>query len=652
MTNPKLPLLSLLALLFLFCVIGAYGQITPTSDSFTNTASPATNYGANVLLNVDAAQEISYIQFNLASIPSGSKVSQATLKLYVNAVTTGGSFNVDYVNGTWAESTITSNLSPALGTAIDSNVPVTVAQKNQYILINVTTALEAWLSGSQANDGVALVANGTFNASFDSKENTTTSHPPELDVVFAEGGSGTITGVTTASGSGLTGGGTSGTLNLSLTKSCANKQVLQWNGTVWACATPAGTGTITGVTAGTDLTGGGTSGTVTLNLDTTKVPLLSAANVFTNNQTIDGTTSGFGLTVAGGTYEGILVTGPEAYIGAGLEFQTTGTNGMYWQILNTGATSSQGINKLNFRNDSAGIDVLTMLPTGQVNMGNTATFMPNGQVGIGTASPSTTALLEVYSPQNGSSSSLDSNGLNGILAYGATNPKGENDGGSGVIGQGGHGLNYDGDGGIFYGGSGEDGGDGVLAYPGTDLNGDVAYAVAGNFQGNVIITGAVRSSVAKSLTIDHPLDPANKYLVHASVESSEMMNIYTGNVTTDAQGEARVQLPDWFEALNTDFRYQLTVIGQFAQAIVSSEVKNHEFAIRSSVPNVKVSWQITGVRQDAYAKANPLVVEEQKDARLKGFYLHPEFYGAAAERQIEYARHPQMMKMLQSASKK
>jgi hypothetical protein len=126
-----------------------------------------------------------------------------------------------------------------------------------------------------------------------------------------------------------------------------------------------------------------------------------------------------------------------------------------------------------------------------------------------------------------------------------------------------------------------------------------------------------------------------------------MMNIYTGNVTTDAQGEARVQLPDWFEVLNTDFRYQLTVIGQFAQAIVSSEVQNHEFAIRSSVPNVKVSWQITGVRQDAYAKANPMVVEEEKEPRLKGFYIHPELYGAPAEKQTEWARHPQMMKKLQ-----
>ena len=78
----------------------------------------------------------------------------------------------------------------------------------------------------------------------------------------------------------------------------------------------------------------------------------------------------------------------------------------------------------------------------------------------------------------------------------------------------------------------------------------------------------------KDFKIDHPLDPANKYLLHASVESSEMMNIYTGNVTTDGQGEAMVHLPDWFEVLNTDFRYQLTVIGQFAQAIVAREIQN------------------------------------------------------------------------------
>jgi len=107
-----------------------------------------------------------------------------------------------------------------------------------------------------------------------------------------------------------------------------------------------------------------------------------------------------------------------------------------------------------------------------------------------------------------------------------------------------------------------------------------------------------------------------------------------------------VQLPEWFEALNTDFRYQLTVIGQFAQAVVAHEIENNRFEIRTNAPNVKVSWQVTGVRQDAYAKAHPLVVEQQKDARLRGFYIHPDLFGAPPEKQIEWARHPQTMKQI------
>jgi hypothetical protein len=214
-------LAALVLLLSLFLCTAAHAQFTPFDDSYTNTADTATNYGSKTLLDVDGASQVSYIQFNLASIPSTAILSQATLKMYVNSVTTAGSFNVDYVNGTWSENTIDARNAPALGAAIASNVNVTTADKNQYILINVTSAVQAWLNGSETNNGVALVANSSFNATFDSKENTTTSHPAELDIAFA-GGDGTITGVTTASGSGLMGGGTSGTLDLSLTNACAN----------------------------------------------------------------------------------------------------------------------------------------------------------------------------------------------------------------------------------------------------------------------------------------------------------------------------------------------------------------------------------------------------------------------------------------------
>jgi len=206
-------------LLSMLCLLtGAYGQLTPSQDSYTNTATPTANYGAKTLLDVESTQT-TFIQFNLESIPSGytsANITKATLKLYVNAVTKAGSFNVDYINGTWSESTITADLAPALGTTIQASVPLTTADKNQYILVDITAAVQAWPSGT-ANDGIALVGNSPVNATFDSKESTTTSHPPELDIVFAGGGGSGITGITTAAGSGLIGGGTSGTLNLSLT---------------------------------------------------------------------------------------------------------------------------------------------------------------------------------------------------------------------------------------------------------------------------------------------------------------------------------------------------------------------------------------------------------------------------------------------------
>jgi hypothetical protein len=106
-----------------------------------------------------------------------------------------------------------------------------------------------------------------------------------------------------------------------------------------------------------------------------------------------------------------------------------------------------------------------------------------------------------------------------------------------------------------------------------------------------------------------------------------MMNIYNGTITTDARGEAVVELPAYFEALNRDFRYQLTVIGRFAQAIVAEEIEGNRFTIRTDQPNVKVSWQVTGIRQDPWAEANRIVVEQDKPPEERGSYLHPGAYG-------------------------
>jgi trimeric autotransporter adhesin len=312
MKTRKMQLLpALVVLLALFFVGAASAQITPLGDSYTNTADATTNYGAKTSLDVDGASQITYIQFPLSSIPSGATVSGATLKLYVNTVTTAGSFNVDYVNSAWIESTIDASNAPPLGTTIVSNVNITTADKNQYILIDVTPAVQAWISGSETNNGIALVANSTFNATFDSKESTTTSHPPELDIAYA-GGDGTITGVTTASGSGLTGGGTSGALNLSLTNACAANRVLEWNGSSWICA-EVGTGTVTTVNSGTGLTGGPITGSGTLSINTAVVPQLAAANTFTGNQTVNGNLSATGVVTGSGFEIGSNLFGYGSY---------------------------------------------------------------------------------------------------------------------------------------------------------------------------------------------------------------------------------------------------------------------------------------------------------------------------------------------------
>jgi len=105
------------------------------------------------------------------------------------------------------------------------------------------------------------------------------------------------------------------------------------------------------------------------------------------------------------------------------------------------------------------------------------------------------------------------------------------------------------------------------------------------------------------------------------------MNIYNGNITTDANGVAVVNLPVYFDTLNKDFRYQLTVLGTFAQAIISKKIEKNVFEIKTSLPNVEVSWQVTGVRKDAWANAHRVVVEVDKAPSDKGKYLAPSVFG-------------------------
>jgi hypothetical protein len=272
-----------------------------------------------------------------------------------------------------------------------------------------------------------------------------------------------------------------------------------------------------------------------------------------------------------------------------------------------------------------------------------------GNVGIGTVAP--TEPLEVVGPntdvfgeailaQGGSSTGTNGDAQDGIDPFGGN--------ASGPGGFGGYGIFAAGGNATAAGGIAGDGGDFTA---GLGSNG-AANGFAGFFSGDVHVTGAITAGT-KDFKIDHPLDPANKYLVHASVESSEMLSLYTGNATLDASGAGSVQLPGWFEVLNKDFRYQLTAMGAPGPNLyIAQEIQGGRFIIAGGQPGMKVSWQVTGVRQDAFAKAHPLVVEEEKLLPERGHYIHPELYGAPEERGIQWARHQQLMKKMKERTAK
>ncbi|MBN2088312.1 hypothetical protein JW964_01805 [candidate division KSB1 bacterium] len=168
-------------------------------------------------------------------------------------------------------------------------------------------------------------------------------------------------------------------------------------------------------------------------------------------------------------------------------------------------------------------------------------------------------------------------------------------------------------------------------------NGGSTGYYAGYFVGNVYVSGNLTKG-SGSFKIDHPLDPENKYLYHSFVESPDMMNIYNGNVVLDARGDATVELPDWFGALNRDFRYQLTAIGSPGPNLyIAQEISNSYFKIAGGTAGMKVSWQVTGIRQDAYANAHRIPVEEMKKSEERGKYLHPEVFNQSESKGIDYA---------------
>ena len=394
---------------------------------------------------------------------------------------------------------------------------------------------------------------------------------------------------------------------------------------------PGGDGTVTSVGTGAGLTGGTitTSGTISLNINNgayqgcplnQKVVGLSPTGGITCDWDIDTDTNSGGTVFGNGTpnkvskwtagntigdsliYDndtqvGIGTTGPDSR--SKLEVVNWSDNGIgvYGWVKTTNTATSPGTMGLIGRNESVGTS--TAVAKG------VAGWTSNGS-GISWGVYGQTDSTNVSSA--GVRGRLDTPGAQGRAIWGEVEPA--------TSGQ------YNGHAGYFVG----------PIYvncpspsgcPGSTSNPSARWSAY--IQGNLYVNGQIAGQ-SKPFLIDHPLVPENKYLVHAAVESQDMKNIYDGIVIMDNNGEAWIELPTWFEALNKDFRYQITSIGGFAPVYIAEKVANNRFKIAGGTPGMEVSWQVTGIRHDPWANDHPLVVEQDKPAEERGSYLYPEGY--------------------------
>ena len=444
-----------------------------------------------------------------------------------------------------------------------------------------------------------------------------------------------------------------------------------------------GTGDITGVTAGEGLGGGGTSGTVNLYLDTAGVASkniadgtitnddisasaaialskitgtamnLATAQIVTANKTFDGTVyfgdstmriDGNGIRIGSAlapsaTYMMLLdrhVTTAFSRYGLYVDLDNTSTGSVYGVY---GRASSETPGAANsgtvYGIYGTGIsDGPERYGARLIGRGRTATNSGGLSYGLDVQATYGMAAYGMNATVSGSTSGygifLEVNGnQTGVGLYTSVH---DNTASSSSIGSTNIVVSNDGTAYGIAGTVGNNGGTGYAVYGHAYSN---STNWSGYFTGDVNVGGTIFTP-AKVTKIDHPLDPENQILMLAGIDSPELLVKTSGNVTTDAAGNAEVVLPAYFAAVASDFRYQLTVIGEFAQAIIGEEISGGHFSIKTDKPNIKVSWEITGERNDSFAKANRMVNESAKPAEQRGQYLHPEAFGLTFERSVDF----------------
>jgi hypothetical protein len=400
-----------------------------------------------------------------------------------------------------------------------------------------------------------------------------------------------------------------------------------WNGTSWQTLAQDGTGGAGGGSLDDAYNDGGAGAGRTINANSGSVQI----------NTTGTSTAGLEITTAVNNSSGLFAT--HNGNGVGVRVSSTSASNTYSAIQSITNASDPNVAAIIGSNDGGGYGVAAQLPS--TASGFAAVFgnnlRTNGGSGVDgggfqgvSGQTFETGGSGVFGLHNNPGVGADPNagvvnaGMTALGFYGALGQT-EYRAGSGVFG-----LNVDAIGSLADDATGVTGNGGFVGVLGT--SGDAAgYGVASLT--NIISLGDLEALGVKTFTIDHPQDPANKTLRHAAIESNEVLNVYRGNVICDSSGHATVELPAYFESINTNFSYILTPVGQSAPDLhIATEVSGNKFIIAGGKANMKVSWQVSAQRNDVYMQQHPFASENLKPARKSGYYLYPKGYGQSAEK--------------------
>jgi len=171
------------AMTLLLLVSAASAQsYPPIADTYIDSGSPTTNFGSAPGLNVSPNQS-ALVQFDLSTLPAASQISKATLRLFVNTVSSAGGVDIYEVTSPWTEGGVTYATPPTVGATVTLGIPITVL--NTFILVDVTSVVQGWVTSPATNFGLEISAQGATSVVFDSKENVNTSHEAELEILLA-----------------------------------------------------------------------------------------------------------------------------------------------------------------------------------------------------------------------------------------------------------------------------------------------------------------------------------------------------------------------------------------------------------------------------------------------------------------------------------